>query len=89
MITFLLLFMATILLFLGATLIQQNLFYSMIEKNDVNSHFLKNYGYIFLLLGLISVALIFVNQTVVTLFFIAVMMVVSALFSMQFSKKMH
>ena len=61
----------------------------MIEKNDVNSRFLKNYGYIFVLLGLISVALIFVNQTVVTLFFIAVMMVVSALFSMQFSKKMH
>lgn len=86
---FLLILMAVVLIFLGITLIKQTVFFSLIENNEKNSRFLKTYGLIYLVLGVISALLATVNQMLFILAFIAVMMLVSALFSIQFSKKMH
>ncbi|WP_414841086.1 hypothetical protein [Enterococcus saccharolyticus] len=86
---FLLILMAVVLIFLGITLIKQTVFFSLIENNEKNSRFLKTYGLIYLVLGVISALLATVNQMLFILAFIAVMMLVSALFSIQFSKKMR
>lgn len=86
---FLLILMAVVLIFLGITLMKQTVFFSLIENNEKNSRFLKTYGLIYLVLGVISALLATVNQMLFILAFIAVMMLVSALFSIQFSKKMH
>ncbi|EOT30614.1 hypothetical protein [Enterococcus saccharolyticus] len=86
---FLLILMAVVLIFLGITLMKQTVFFSLIENNEKNSRFLKTYGLIYLVLGVISALLATVNQMLFILAFIAVMMLVSALFSIQFSKKMR
>lgn len=86
---FLLILMAVVLIFLGITLMKQTVFFSLIENNEKNSRFLKTYGLIYLVLGAISALLATVNQMLFILAFIAVMMLVSALFSIQFSKKMR
>ena len=86
---FLLILMAAVLIFLGITLMKQTVFFSLIENNEKNSRFLKTYGLIYLVLGVISALLATVNQMLFILAFIAVMMLVSALFSIQFSKKMR
>uniref|UniRef100_UPI00403F1FC3 hypothetical protein n=1 Tax=Candidatus Enterococcus willemsii TaxID=1857215 RepID=UPI00403F1FC3 len=88
MIIFFLLFMAVVLIFLGIVLLKKTLFYSLIPETDDNHRFLHRYGIVFILLGIISVSLISINQKLITLFFIAIMLLVSALFSIQFAKKM-
>ncbi|MGX7198158.1 hypothetical protein [Enterococcus olivae] len=86
---FLLILTAGILLFLGITLLKQNLFYSLIEKNEDNRRFLQIYGWTYVTLAIISGLLTLTEQTYMILVFVAVMMFVSALFSVQFSKKMR
>ncbi len=86
---FLLILMAVVLIFLGITLMKQTVFFSLIENNEKNSHFLKTYGMLYIALGVISGLLAIINQLLFTLIFIAVMMLASALFSIQFSKKMR
>lgn len=85
---FLLIFAAILLLFLGVALLKQNIFLSLIEETEANQKFLKTYGIIYILLAIISAILVFFSQTLLTLIFIAIMMFVSALFSIQFSRKM-
>lgn len=86
---FLLILTAGVLLFLGITLLKQNLFYSLIEKNEDNRRFLQIYGWTYVTLAIISGLLTLTEQTYMILVFVAVMMFVSALFSVQFSKKMR
>lgn len=88
MIIFFLLFMAAVLFILGIVLLKKTLFYSLISETDENRRFLQRYGIIFILLGILSMSLSSVNHKMIALFFIAIILLTSALFSIQFSKKM-
>ncbi len=87
--TILLLVIMTIALcFLGFLLIKQTIFFALIEQNESNRKFLKNYGRLYLLLSIGCAGVIIMNQQLATLLFLAVTLLISAFFSIQFSKKM-
>lgn len=57
------------------------------NSSQENQKFLATYGLIFCVLGIIALLLAPFAQKEIALFFIAAMMLVSGLFSYQFSKK--
>lgn len=82
---FISLFLGTLSFFL---LKKQTIFLTLLsDSSKKNQKFLATYGLLFLILGIIAFVLAPFIQKDSALFFIAAMMLVSSLFSYQFSKK--
>lgn len=88
--TSLLLLAGFILCFLGYLLIKkQNFFLVLLASNATKEQaFLTQFGRLYLLTGCAGFILAFFAQTDLALFYLAIMMGLSAVFSIQFAKKM-
>lgn len=91
MITAILILIAFVLFILGFVLLKKQTIFLTLLSDDrpENKRFLQVYGLIFSGLGIVSLTLIPIANTVVVLYFLAVMMLASGSFSFQFSKKMN
>ena len=83
-----LLILALFLFVVGFAFTKQQFFFTLIEKTPENQRFLKNYGLLFMTLGVVSLVLLFFPQKIVVLLLLAVMLFFSAIFSLSFAKKM-
>lgn len=90
MITILLLLAGAMLCFLGYLLIKkQNFFFVLLASNTAKEQtFLTRFGQLYFFTGCVGVILAFFAQRDLALFYLAMMMSLSAVFSIQFSKKM-
>ena len=89
MIPLLLSIVAISLLALGAMLVfRQNIFFTMIQENTSNQLFLRIFGFLHLFLGLCSVIVGFLNNRNLALMFLALMLIISGVFSFLLVGKM-
>jgi hypothetical protein len=83
-----LIILALFLLIVGFAFTTKDFFYVLIEKTPENQRFLKSYGSLFIILGILSFVLLFYPQKIVVLLLLALMLFFSAIFSLQFAKRM-
>ena len=83
-----LIILALFLLVVGFAFTKKEFFFVLIKKTPENQRFLKSYGIVFIILGILSLFLLFYPQKIVVLLLLAVMLFFSAIFSLQFAKRM-
>ncbi|HIY56649.1 MAG TPA: hypothetical protein H9829_00395 [Candidatus Tetragenococcus pullicola] len=89
MIPLLLSIVAISLLALGAMLVfRQSIFFTMIQENTANQLFLRIFGFLHLFLGLCAVIIGFLNNRNLALLFLALMLIISGVFSFLLVGKM-
>lgn len=90
MTTILLLLAGFTLCFLGYLLIKKQNFFLVLLASEAakEQSFLTKFGRLYLLTGCVGLVLAFFAQTELALFYLAIMMGLSAIFSIQFAKKM-
>ncbi|WP_122645792.1 hypothetical protein [Enterococcus mediterraneensis] len=67
---------------------KQEIFFTLIPKNEENQAYFQTFGLAYGFLGILGIFIAFFNHKIITLFFLALMLLVSAVFSILFSKKM-
>ncbi|WP_291292161.1 hypothetical protein [Enterococcus sp.] len=87
---FLLFLVAAILLFGVCYLLlaKQAIFFSLIPENTKNQTFLSIYGYLHGILGILAVIVAFLDKKLIALFYLAILLIGSASFSLLFARKM-
>lgn len=89
MVSFLMFFVALLLLVVSYCLLfKQQLFFSLLPRNKSNQDFFRLYGILHGILGILALALAFVDEKMVLLLYLAFMLIISASFSLIFAKKM-
>lgn len=87
MITFLLIIVAVVLFGVGYTLLKkQEFFFALIQKNEANQSLLKTYGGIYIFLGIVALFIAFLDHKTIAMLYLAVMLLVSASFSLIVAK---
>lgn len=89
MLSVLLVLFSILLLAFGFFLIfRQPIFFSLIKESARNQTFLRTYGILFLVLGLVAFGLTFTDHRTILTLWISLILFISATFSVQFSSKM-
>lgn len=89
MIITLLSIMAIILVVMGVMLcVKQTIFLSLITANAQNKAFLRSFGVIFIVLGILCFFVGLLNQLEWAITFLCIMLIVSGIFSFLLAKKM-
>ncbi|MDN6244026.1 MAG: hypothetical protein L0J39_08620, partial [Tetragenococcus koreensis] len=90
MIIILLSIMAVVLVTMGVLLYtKQAIFFSLIIENSQNRTFLRTFGIIFIILGILCLFVGFLNQLEWAITFLCGMLIVSGIFSFLLSRKMR
>jgi uncharacterized membrane protein HdeD (DUF308 family) len=87
----LLLFLVAAVLLFGVCyllLTKHTIFFSLIPETESNHTFLTIYGYLHGLLGILAIVVAFVDKKLIALVYLAVLMIISASFSLLFAHKM-
>ncbi|WP_086276078.1 hypothetical protein [Candidatus Enterococcus testudinis] len=67
---------------------KQAIFFSLIPNNNTNQAFLKIYSIVHLVLGLIAIAVAVIDSKLIALFYLALLLISSASFSILLAQKM-
>ncbi|GMA47860.1 hypothetical protein [Tetragenococcus muriaticus] len=90
MIITLLSIMSIILLTMGIMLcVKQTIFLSLITENAQNKAFLRSFGLVFIVLGILCFFIGLLNQLEWAITFLCIMLVISGIFSFLLAKKMQ
>ncbi|KFN89742.1 hypothetical protein [Tetragenococcus muriaticus] len=90
MIITLLSIMSIILLTMGIMLcVKQTIFLSLITENAQNKAFLRSFGVVFIVLGILCFFIGLLNQLEWAITFLCIMLVISGIFSFLLAKKMQ
>lgn len=90
MIITLLSIMAIVLLTMGIMLcVKQTIFLSLITENAQNKAFLRSFGVVFIVLGILCFFIGLLNQLEWAITFLCIMLVISGIFSFLLAKKMQ
>ena len=84
-----LLFGCLLLLLGGLILWKKNVFFQLIQHTEKNERFIKSYAYQLLALGIFGVIFYFLPSRILDLFYVALVLLASAFFSIAFAKKMQ
>ncbi|AYW47978.1 hypothetical protein C7K38_06140 [Tetragenococcus osmophilus] len=90
MIITLLSIMAIILVIMGGMLcVKQTIFLSLITENAQNKAFLRSFGIVFIILGILCFFVGLLNQLEWAITFLCIMLIISGIFSFLLAKKMQ